>query len=295
MTNYLLALVPALCFGVVPSIVTKVGGRPTQQQMVTSVSVLLFAAGVYLALRPAVALVPAIGSAVSGLFWALGSVLQYASYAQMGSGRAFSLQTGIQLVLNALLGVLVFGEWNEPCLLALGFFALALIIVGAVLAGAAGADAHENPAASSGTGLLLSLLASVSFVAYSTIPRFVGVAGAAAVLPQAIGVVVGAFAIGAFDWLHRGGCASGPLIERGVWPCLVSGIVFAVGNIALIYSNQLNGIAIGFTFSQLAVVISTAMSVFVLREIEGMPALRRCAIGVCLIVAGAILIGLTKA
>ena len=80
-----------------------------------------------------------------------------------------------------------------------------------------------------------------------------------------------------------------------MWPCLAPDIVFAVGNIALIYSNQLNGIAIGFTFSQLAVVVSSAMSVLILHEVKSPRALRRCVVGVCLIVVGAVLIGLTKA
>jgi len=292
--NYILALVPALCFGMVPCIVTRVGGRPTQQQMVTSIAVLLFALCVYCVLRPTVTPALVAGSAVSGLLWALGSVLQYASYAQMGSGRAFALQTGIQLVLNAVVGISLFGEWGTPRLLIMGFSALALIVVGAILSGTANDGSQDVQSSDLGKGLMLSVLASISFVAYSTVPRFVGASGSAAVLPQAAGVVAGAFGIGFLDWLHRGGSSRGPLIEHGVWPCLVSGFVFALGNISLIYSNQLNGIAIGFTLSQLAVVVSTLMSIVVLREITSSRALRRCALGVCLIVAGAVLVGLTK-
>ena len=293
--NYFLALIPALCFGIVPSIIAKVGGRPTQQQLMTAISVIVFAVAVQLLFRPVLSGPVALGSVTSGLFWALGSVLQYASYSLMGSARAFCLQTGIQLALNALVGVMVFGEWSDPASLLMGCVAIAIIVAGAALtASATGGQAASERG--TGKGLLLSILASVCFVAYSTVPRFVNADGVSAVFPQACGVVIGAVAIGVIDWIHcRSVDRTAPFLSPRLWPCLFSGLIFAVGNIALILSNQVNGIAVGFTFSQLAVIVSSVMGVFVLHEVRGRKAILVTGLGVAMVVIGAVLIGLTKA
>ena len=47
---------------------------------------------------------------------------------------------------------------------------------------------------------------------------------------------------------------------------MIPGLVWACANIAMIYANKLNGVAIGFTLSQMAVVVSTFATLVILKE-----------------------------
>lgn len=302
--NLALAIAPALGFGIIPAIVMRAGGRPTQQQLGTALGALVFAGALWFALRPAASPVVIVSSFASGVLWSIGMILQFASYIELGTGRAFSLETGIQLVLNAAVGVALFGEWHEPWMLVLGAIALGIIVLGAILAG--GGDGKTDSAgiaeASSyrrqrtgGKGLVLAVAASIAFVAYVSLPRFAGAEGADATAPQALGIATAALLASLVDVgrLRRQG-ERAVLFERTAAWCIVSGVVSGAANLALILSNAANGIAIGFTFSQLAVVVTTLMSILVLREVEDGRTCRRMLAGVAFIVVGAVGIGFTK-
>ncbi|MGO3170782.1 MAG: GRP family sugar transporter, partial [Bavariicoccus seileri] len=71
--------------------------------------------------------------------------------------------------------------------------------------------------------------------------------------------------------------------------------VFAVANIGLLLSNEANGVAVGFTLSQMNVVVSTLGGFFFLHEVKTKKELWITIAGLALVVIGGILIGLTKA
>lgn len=46
--NLLIALIPAICWGLNPTIVGKIGGKPIQQQLGTALGATLFAVVIYI-------------------------------------------------------------------------------------------------------------------------------------------------------------------------------------------------------------------------------------------------------
>ena len=131
--NLLIALIPAICWGLNPTIVGKIGGKPIQQQLGTALGATLFAVVIYIIMHPALTSSLVIGCIISGAFWSVGQLLQYKSYGVLGTGKAFAISTGFNLVLNSLFGVFVMGDWAQTNQKLIGFAALAVIICGAVL------------------------------------------------------------------------------------------------------------------------------------------------------------------
>lgn len=290
--NIILALVPAVAYGAVSPLVARMGERPVQQLMKTALGVLLLSSALFVFTRPRLDPLVGIGCFISGLFWGAGTLLQYRSFRMMGTNRAFVLQTAFQLSINAVVGVAVFGEWSRPGAIGFGVLALLVILAGASLAGTAeGADAAQSGSYSA-RGCLMCAVVGALFVANGIAPRFVGAAGFDAVLPQAVGAVVISFGVGVIDWRKRAGGATPnrEFFENKSLVGLLPGVVWCVGNTALIFSNMVNGTVLGFSFAQLCVAVNCLLSVVVLHEIEGGRALARAFVGIALIVLGAVLL-----
>lgn len=73
----------------------------------------------------------------------------------------------------------------------------------------------------------------------------------------------------------------------------ISGLVWECANIAMIYANKLNRVAIGFTLSQMAVV-STFATLVILKEKKSKKELLHTILGTVVVAIGGIMIGFTK-
>lgn len=294
--NLPLALAPALLFGVNAPLIARMGDRPIRQLVKTSVGVGVFASLISIAFRPHISPAVCIFSFASGLFWAAATGLQYVTFGLMGTEKSFTIQTGVQLVANAIIGAVVFGEWKGLPSFAKGALAIALIVVGVALAGGgegkslAGRDDVRR-------GVLLSVIAGLAFAAYGFTPKLAGVQGLEGVLPQACGIGVGSLVIVVVRRARRskdapgghdaaGNRAAGLYELTGVIP----GLIWGLGNLALIYSNAINGQVIGFTCAQLALVVTAALSVTVLHEVSERRTVARILTGVAIVVAGTVLL-----
>ena len=63
--------------------------------------------------------------------WAGGQVLMLRAYNYWGVGLTMPVTTALQLVLNAVLGIILFSEWRAPGAMPLGVTSLIFIMVGA--------------------------------------------------------------------------------------------------------------------------------------------------------------------
>lgn len=70
--------------------------------------------------------------------------------------------------------------------------------------------------------------------------------------------------------------------------------MWATGNLALLFSNKLVGIATGFSLSQMGVVISTIGGILFLGEKKTKKELILVIIGVVLVIIGGTMIGIAK-
>ena len=88
---------------------------------------------------------------------------------------------------------------------------------------------------------------------------------------------------------------NGPLRGGGMVPALLSGVVWALGNIALLRSTSIVGVAAGFTFSQLGFVIATLGSIFLLKEPRTRREIAVVFAGIAAALAGVVLMGMASA
>lgn len=290
MGNILLGLVPALMWGIQPLVMQKIGGKATNQQMGMAMGTLLFSIGVILIHQPQAWTMNLIVSSLAcGIIWSLGQINQIKGFHLMGVSKAMPISTGTQLIGTSLVGILYFHEWDKSMQYLLGITALILIIIGvAFTAFQESQTTQTNETVNMKKGFLILLLSSAAFVLYAVIPRLANVNGWDAVFPQAIGMFLGSLLFCSFE-------KSPNLFGKKSLQNILTGLIFAVANIAMMLSNEKNGVAIGFTLSQMNVVISTLGGLLILKEAKTSKELKYTLIGVLLVAAGGILIGLTKA
>ena len=302
------ALIPALLWGINPTIVGKIKAKSIQQQLGTTLGASFFALVVFFCTMKQsindlqgdylVLLIPFL----SGFFWSIGQLFQYKSFLALGTSTGFALGTGLNLVLNALFSCLVFREWQTGLQYGLGFGAIAVIIVGCFL-NSYTVKKEKKDRVTLLKGLLIVLVADVFLVLYADLPKMVtmkSVQGTSTLLPQAFGMIVGTFLLVLVTHLlERRKKKAEPefemtqFFEKKTWLSTIVGLSFGGANIGLIYANQMVGNAIGFTLSQTCVAFSTIFAFLFLKDYQNKTKkeLILTILGVLLIVGGCVMIG----
>lgn len=297
MGSILLGLVPALGWGFQGIVMQKVGGNTANKQMGMVLSTLVLAIVIFF-IHPvnwSGTLIAA--AAINGIPWSVGQILQIKSFDYLGVARAMPLSTGMQLVMATLVGAFAFGEWHATWQFFAGFAALALIIAGVAM------TAYQEKSEDAGPsnlklGLIITFISSLMFVAYATAARFFSVDSMDLMFPQALFMFASTLVIACFMTKRdaKGGMADP---EEGVlgkksWLNMSAGVLFAIANFTVMLSNQLNGVAVGWTLSQMNVIVATLGGLFILHEHKTPRELRFVIAGMVLIAVGGILIGVTK-
>ena len=285
--DILLALVPALMWGIMPLIATHFGGTQHRQTLGVTLGALLLAVVSFLVLRPPMSSHIFWIGITSGICWAIGQINQFAAIHRLGVSKAMPLSTSMQLIFAALMGVLVLGEWGSTYARIMGGIALLLIVLGAVAtsykdkaSATAGSAAESNMLA----GLIRLLISTAGYVAYVLIPRIGHVESGdvwGLLLPQAIGMVGGALVM---SLSHK------PL-SRDTALNVIPGLVWATGNITMMLAVARIGTAIGFSLSQANLAIATLGGIFILKESKTSRELLFALVGVALVIVGALMIG----
>ena len=130
------ALLPALFWGSVGIVATKMGGSAAQQTLGMSAGALLFGlllmfgfvlpSGFYFG--PEIWIV----GMLSGLVWALGTAFQLMLYKHLGVSLGLALSTAGQIVMNALLAATILGEWSTIAMWLVGSVSIVLVVIGAI-------------------------------------------------------------------------------------------------------------------------------------------------------------------
>ncbi|MBC1606068.1 glucose transporter GlcU [Listeria rocourtiae] len=281
--DLLVALIPAVMWGIMPLVVSKIGGKPYQQTLGVTFGAFIFAIGMYFYSTPQFTGTILLVSFVSGIFWTVGQLNQFRAFTHIGVSKAMPLSTGMQLVGTSLFGVFVFQEWGTTAKLVLGFSALVFIIVGISLTSY---QQHKSKGNNMKQGMVALIISSLGYVAYVVILRAFNISGWEAILPQAVGMVIAAIA---FSFKDRK-----TFFLKETWLSIIPGVIWSIGNLALLISNTVIGVAISFSLSQMGVVISTLGGILLLGEKKTKRELILVIIGIILVGAGGFMIGLTK-
>ncbi|MBC6314382.1 GRP family sugar transporter [Listeria grandensis] len=286
--NIMIALIPALLWGFMPLLITKIGGTTRQQTTGITFGALIFACIAFIFTDPVYTAETVIVSFVTGCLWSVGQMFQLKSFKLIGVSKAMPISTGMQLVGTTLCGVLLFHEWDTTFRIVFGFIALALIIIGIFMTSYA--EKEEAGQATLNRGLLALAISSAGYISYVVIIQGFAINGFDAILPQAIGMVIAALIMTARSKDDK----ESRFIKRTAW-LTIPGMIWAIGNVAMLYANSLVGVATGFSLSQLGVVISTLGAILLLNERKTRKEILFVIIGVILVVIGGVLIGITKA
>ncbi|MFC6201220.1 GRP family sugar transporter [Lactiplantibacillus nangangensis] len=278
--NILIALIPALGWGLNPLLISKLGGKPVNQTLGTGVGALIVGLIVQLAVRPSVDTGTFWLSALSGAFWVLGQIGQYTSYSRMGVSTTMPISTGLQLVGTSVIGVLMFGEWAGDGAKIVGFAAIVLMIIGVALTAVTDSPDGRNGLMS---GLVILVPTTVGYWVYSALPKAVSASGTAIFFPQMLGMFLAAVLYALISGRGRA------FKERTSWLNAFAGLIFGVSALAYIFSAKANGVATAYVITQVSVVISTLGGLLVLHETKSSRELRLTIIGLVLIVAGSVM------
>lgn len=281
--DLLIALLPALLWGSVVLINVKVGGSPYEQIMGTVLGAFIIGTITYFIVQPELNLKILAVGIISGAFWALGQGNQLKSVELIGVSKTMPISTGLQLVSTTLISVLFFNEWTTTKTVVLGIAALLFLVIGVILTSLKG-DNEDGGNNNYKKALPILIISTIGYVTYVVIGQFFGVEGWDALFPQAIGMVIGGILL---SFKHQ------PK-KKNVLKNIIPGVVWALGNMALFYSQPKVGVATSFSFSQMLVVVSTLGGIFILKEKKTKKQYIGIAIGIILIIVAAFLLGLAK-
>ncbi|AZB44891.1 glucose transporter GlcU [Bacillus sp. FJAT-42376] len=280
----LLALIPAVTWGSLVLISVKLGGDAKSQTLGITAGALLFAVVTYFFTFPEITGIAWGIGIVSGVLWAIGQFGQLSSVKYIGVAKTVPISTGLQLIGTTLFGVLLFKEWDTKTAIILGSIAVASIIIGVILTSVGQKAENEEDKKHLKKGLLILLVSSLGYIGYVVIIRQFDIDGWSAILPQGIGMAAGAIVL-TFK--------SKPFNKYALRNVL-TGIWWSAGNLGLLLSLPLIGVATSFSLSQTGIVISTLGGLFLLKEKSAKKQIIMVVIGCLLIIAGGVLLGYTK-
>lgn len=286
-TALLIGLGPLLGWGLYPTIASKLGGRPVNQILGSTIGTLIFA--IVFALIKGIGLptgMDLVFSILSGIGWATAQIITFQSFTLIGSSRAMPITTAFQLLGASLWGVFALGNWPGTTAKLLGAFALVMIILGAWMTVWSEKKNKENSNLLKKAVLLLAV-GEIGYWAYSAAPQATSIDGMHAFLPQAIGMVLVAVIYTAV--LSFKGNEKSAFTEVVSYKHIFSGFFFAFAALTYLISAQpdMNGLATGFILSQTSVVLATLTGIWFLGQKKTKKEMTITIIGLVLILVAA--------
>lgn len=282
--NYLFLFIPAIGWGLMPLFVAGVKKSNIYHQIVGSVlGAFLFGVVVTLIKRPAFNMASFLLAMVAGAAWVVGQCGQYYSYSKIGVSETMPLSTGLQLIGVPLVGVLIFGEWASTQAKLFGFLGILALVVGVAFTSLTDKGTAEGNKQNQTSTMIILALTTLGYITSSSIPKALKGDGVMIFLGQTIGMMIATFIyIVATKQLKV-------LKEKESYQVIPAGVIFAIAALSYIISVQMNGVNLAFVMSQLCVVISTLGGIVFLHEQKTKKGYIYTAIGLVLIVAGAVL------
>lgn len=288
--TYLLALVPAVGWGIMPLITGKVGGSTINQTFgigagATIIGLIAFLTA-QLSGNPGAVVVSARGfwiSVICGALWSTGQIGQFVSFKRMGVSNTIPLSTVFQLIGNSLIGVIIFGEWHSTAARLIGFGALLVVIIGALMTSVTDESSGKRVTVKNFFFLLCTTFGYWVYSAFPKIPWLKDEKSLGIFLPEMIGIL-----IGTVIYTFASGNAKA-FKQKEQYLNIFGGLSWGIAALAYIFAGRALGVNVAFVFTQMNVVIATIGGVLVLHEHKTRREMAFTIAGIILIVAGSIL------
>lgn len=281
--SYLIALIPAIGWGTMPLITGKIGGSAVNQMFGIGAGATIIGIIAYLIGHPEVSTTAFWFSVLCGALWTIGQIGQFISFKRIGVSKTTPISTVLQLVGNSIIGTIIFGEWRGAKALTIGFSALLIVIIGALLTSVTD---QSNGKKVSLSDFLFLLFTTVGYWIYSAFPKIPIVAHESALgifLPEMLGILLGSVIYAIFS----GNIAS--FTQKQQYLNILGGLVWGCAGLSYIFAGQALGVNTAFVFSQLNVVIATLGGIFILHEQKSKHEMKLTLWGIVFIVAGSII------
>lgn len=282
------ALIPMFAWGSIGLVSGKLGGDANQQTLGMTIGAFLFSLIVFFVTMPTIDGWIVVIGLLSGLCWSVGQNGQFHGMKYLGVSVGLPLSTGMQLILNTIAGALFFCEWTQSRDYLLGITALILLVTGAYLTARQDGEQMpetENKMLDFPRGFRSLISSTIGYGAYTIIITWAGIDPLAIILPQSIGMLIGA----SFFALRK------TKVNRAVWKNTLSGLLWGIGNVCMLITVQQIGLAVGFSLSQMGIIISTLGGIFLLGEKKTKKEFKYVVFGCLLVIFGGILLGYMKA
>lgn len=288
MKNILFGLIPALMWGIQPIIMTKLSGKSEEKVVGMGLGIFLVALFISIFKRPNnLSSTLILISFVDGLALSYGLINQIRGFSLVGISKGTPISTGTQLIGATLVGVLYFKEWSSAKQYILGIIAIILIIIGVSMTTFEEKKEENIKKSNLKKGIITLILSSVGFVLYTVILKVANINIWDALIPQGLGVLVGSYLLSKRNYKEK-------LFTINSIKHIITGAIFAIANITLMISNEINGLSVGFTLTQMNVVIATIGGLVILKEKKTKKELIYVLLGLLLVVIGGVFIGITK-
>ncbi|GFZ26742.1 GRP family sugar transporter [Lactobacillus corticis] len=282
--NILILFLPAICWGIMPLIVGKIKGGNVYNQIIGTVTgALVLGLGTLAVAHPPMSWETFWVAFMAGACWVIGQAGQFISYAKIGVSETMPISTGAQLIGVSLIGVLIFGEWASTSAKIWGFLGIACLIIGVLATSKTDEGTSEGSKSNQTATLTILLLTSLGYIASSTIPKSIQANGYSIIVGQTVGMFVAGLI---YVLVTKQGSA---LKEAISYKFALPGMAWAFGALFYNLSMKANGVNMAFVISQLSVVISTLGGMLFLHERKSKQGMIYTAIGLVLIVLGAVL------
>ncbi|WPC20219.1 GRP family sugar transporter [Pediococcus inopinatus] len=279
-----IGLIPALIWGITPTILFYVKGKATEQLLGTTMGTLIVAILVFMCFRPSISPHVMLFSLLSGIFWSVGQYGQYWAYQRIGISKTFPISTGLQIIGNTLIGGLLLGEWHTGNQLKYGFLGILLIIFGLTVGNLVQRNKMAEKQTAHKKDYLILVLTTIGYWGYSAFPKLASKGSPVEILLfQAIGMVLMACLL-----------VKGLDKSRNVnWLRIRSntgvGMLFGVAAGTYLVSMSMNGLVNAFLLSQMNMIIATLLGIFWLKEHTAVGNLRTF-MGLGLILGGSVVV-----
>ena len=208
---------------------------------------------------------------------------QFVSFKRMGVSNTMPLSTVFQLVGNSIIGVLVFGEWHSKRALIIGFCALLIVILGALMTSITDQSSGKKVTV---RNFMFLLVTTFGYWVYSTFPKLPWLQNEKSLgifLPEMIGIL-----IGATIYTFASGNAKA-FKQKEQYLNIFGGISWGIAALAYIFAGRSLGTNVAFIFTQLNVVIATLGGILVLHERKTNREMGFTILGIIFVVCGSIL------
>lgn len=280
--NIIWLFLPVIAWGILPLVITKLGGTPINQIFGTAIGTLMIGLLVQISLHRAINIISFLAEMLAGAFWIIGQLGQYTGYTEIGVSKTMPISTGLQLVGTALIGVILFGEWQQVSEKIIGALGILLLIIGTVMTSY---QSNKNQMSSSKQKqtIMMLTITTIGFVIFNAILRALSSSGIAIFLPESIGMVV---AVTIYLLVKRDFKAV--VSAKSSWLNVIDGFIFSIASLAYIMAVNANGVNTAFVISQLSVVVSTIGGMVILKEQKSARELIMTLSGLFLIIIGAV-------